>query len=132
RIVKTPNIRVMLNATVCDMAGEERLTSVRVRDETAGETEEIRTHHLFSFVGAEANTRWLGGAVALDRNGFVLTGNDLSTPVSHRRAPHMFETSLPGVFAVGDVRSASIKRVASAVGEGSMAVKVVHDFLAGR
>src|SRR5207249_7032421 len=97
------------------------------------ETHAIR--HVFAMTGAVPNTRWLGGCVALDAQGFIKTGADLSpedlaaarSPLA--RPPHLLETSLPGVFAVGDVRRGSIKRVASAVGEGSIAVAFVHQVL---
>jgi thioredoxin reductase (NADPH) len=92
---------------------------------------------LFVFIGAEANTGWLEGAVELDERGFILTGRELDGSALEGnvwqelgREPYLLETSLPGVFAAGDVRSGSIKRVASAVGEGSMAVRLVHQYLA--
>ena len=91
--------------------------------------------HLFLMTGAEAHTGWLRGCVALDDKGFVKTGADLSAEElraakwPRARRPFLFETSLPGVFAVGDVRSASTKRVAAAVGEGSVCVQLVHRFL---
>jgi len=91
--------------------------------------------HVFFMIGAVPNTRWLGGCVALDSKGFVKTGTDLSQAdlvAAHwplTRAPFVLETSLPGVFAVGDVRSSSMKRVASAVGEGANAVALVHQVL---
>ena len=97
------------------------------------ETRDIR--HVFSMAGAVPNTAWLDGCVALDRQGFIKTGPDLSRddlaaarwPLS--RTPYLLETSLPGVFAVGDVRAGNIKRVAAAVGEGSIAVSFVHQVL---
>jgi thioredoxin reductase (NADPH) len=92
---------------------------------------------LFVFIGAEANTGWLKGIVELDERGFVLTGRELESSVldddtwrERSREPFLLETSLPGVFAAGDVRSGSIKRCASAVGEGAMAVRLVHQYLA--
>ena len=92
---------------------------------------------ILDFIGAEANTGWLEGAVELDEGGFILTGEALDRSALDRnlwrnlsREPYPLETSLPGVFAAGDVRSGSIKRVASAVGEGSMAVRLVHQYLA--
>jgi thioredoxin reductase (NADPH) len=99
--------------------------------------EEVReVGHVFVMTGAIPNTEWLDGCVALDAKGFIKTGPDLSTedlaaarwPLS--RTPHLLETSLPGVFAVGDVRGGNVKRVASAVGEGSIAVSFVHRALA--
>jgi thioredoxin reductase (NADPH) len=85
-----------------------------------GKRQRLEARALFVFIGAQPHTDWLGGAVALDDKGFVATGRDA----------HLLETSLPGVLAAGDVRSGSIKRVASAVGEGSMAVRLVHEHLA--
>jgi thioredoxin reductase (NADPH) len=93
--------------------------------------------HVFSMTGAEPNTAWLAGCVALDEKGFIKTGSDLSagdlsgSRWPPGRVPGLFETSIPGVFAVGDVRSNSVKRVAAAVGEGSVCVQLVHKALAG-
>jgi thioredoxin reductase (NADPH) len=106
---------------------------VRRADPGAGLPDDIA--HVFMMTGAVPNTGWLDGCVALDKNGFIKTGTDLSQedlaagrwPLS--RAPHLLETSLPGVFAVGDARGGNIKRVASAVGEGSIAVSFVHKVL---
>ena len=86
--------------------------------------------NLFLMTGAEPNTDWLGGCVALDERGFVRTGTELGADWHLERPPFLLETSLPGVFAVGDVRSGSVKRVAAAVGEGSMAIQFVHRVLA--
>jgi thioredoxin reductase (NADPH) len=110
-----------------------------VEDNRSGAHRALGTRGLFFFIGAEANTGWLQGAVELDERGFVLTGGALdgSAPEEDAwqglsREPYPLETSLPGVFAAGDVRSGSIKRVAPAVGEGSMAVRLVHQYLADR
>jgi thioredoxin reductase (NADPH) len=108
---------------------------VRWRDHQTGSSETHAIRHVFAMTGAVPNTRWLEGCVALDAQGFIKTGPDLSPedlatarwPLA--RAPHLLETSLPGVFAVGDVRGGNIKRVASAVGEGSIAVAFVHQVL---
>ncbi len=117
--------------------GEDRLDGVVVEDNRSGARRTLGTWALFVFIGAEANTGWLQGAVELDERGFVLTGMMLDLSVLEgeiwqglSREPFLLETSLPGVFAAGDVRSGSIKRVASAVGEGSMAVRLVHQYLA--
>ena len=105
------------------------------RDARTGEVETHTIRHLFTMAGAIPNTRWLDGCVALDQKGFIKTGADLTQEdlegASWRlpRAPYLLETSLPGVFAVGDVRSGNLKRVASAVGEGSIAVSLVHRVL---
>jgi thioredoxin reductase (NADPH) len=98
----------------------------------------VSTEHLFVFIGAAPRTEWLDGVVARDERGFVLTGPDLLVDGARppgwrlRRDPYYLETSLPGVFVAGDVRAESVKRVASAVGEGAMAVTLVHRYLAQR
>ncbi len=86
--------------------------------------------HVFLFLGAEPNTRWLGDCVALDKDGFVLTGADTGDNWTADRPPHDLETSRPGIFSAGDVRSGSVKRVAAAVGEGAAAIQAVHQYLA--
>jgi thioredoxin reductase (NADPH) len=113
------------------------LEGVVVEDNRSGARRTLGLRALFVFIGAEANTGWLEGAVELDERGFVLTGRGLDGLAlekeawqGHSREPYLLETSLPGVFAAGDVRSGSIKRVASAVGEGAMAVRLVHQYLA--
>jgi thioredoxin reductase (NADPH) len=121
------NIDVLLGARVVEGKGEQRLEAVRI--EHAHE-QELQLSALFVMIGAEPRTEWLANAVERDERGFVLTGHDLVAPGSGMRAPRSFETSLPGVFAVGDVRHGSIKRVAEAVGEGSVAVGGVHKYLA--
>jgi thioredoxin reductase (NADPH) len=111
------------------------LNSVHWRNSQTGQTEKHETSHIFVMTGADPNTRWLNGCVALDSKGFIKTGPDLSPenlsaadwPLT--RQPYLLETSLPGVFAVGDVRGGSIKRVASAVGEGSIAISFIHKVL---
>jgi thioredoxin reductase (NADPH) len=112
------------------LEGESGLNRITWRDKktTAAETREIK--HVFSMTGASPNTGWLGECLALDQKQFVKTGTDLGVSWPLPRAPHMLETSRPGVFAVGDIRAGSVKRVASAVGEGSMAVQFVHKVLA--
>jgi thioredoxin reductase (NADPH) len=117
------------------LEGDDHLEHVRWRDKQTGNIETCDIRHLFVMSGAVPNTHWLDGCVALDANGFIKTGPDLSSEdltAAHwplARAPHLLETSLPGVFAVGDVRAGNIKRVASAVGEGSIAVAFVHQVL---
>jgi thioredoxin reductase (NADPH) len=106
------------------------------RDNKTGEVETHNIGHVFSMTGAVPNSHWLQGCVEVDAQGFIKTGSDLSSEelaAAHwplARAPFLLETSLPGVFAVGDVRGGNIKRVASAVGEGSIAVSFVHQVLA--
>src|SRR5437870_2743751 len=113
-----------------------RLEHLTWRDAQANASEKHAIRHLFSMTGASPNTAWLRGCLALDGKNFIKTGGDLlpdelaaaNWPL--RRAPHLFETSRPGVFAVGDVRAGSVKRVASAVCEGSVAVQLIHKVLA--
>ena len=117
------------------LSGDGRLERVRWRQMESGVTDEVGLGHLFSMIGAEPNTEWLNGCVAVDARGFVLTGPDLRQTELEAsawplpRAPKLLETSLPLVFAVGDVRSGNVKRVASAVGEGSICISLVHQVL---
>jgi thioredoxin reductase (NADPH) len=111
------------------------LEEVVVRDLRTGETETVSAHGLFVFIGAQPRTEWLEGSVARDARGFVLSGrqlltDDCSPGWSLERDPFLLETSTPGVFVAGDVRRGSVKRVASAVGEGAMAVQLIHAYLA--
>ncbi|HEX3825986.1 MAG TPA: FAD-dependent oxidoreductase, partial [Sporichthyaceae bacterium] len=124
--------------TVVDQAhGEEHLESLTLRHTPTGTTELVEASHCFVFIGAQPRTDWLDGMVARDRHGFVLTGPDLIVDGRRpagwllERDPWLLESSVPGVFVAGDVRSESVKRVASAVGEGAMAVTLAHRFLAG-
>jgi thioredoxin reductase (NADPH) len=135
-IEATPNIDVRTFAEVAEAHGEESLERLTVRDTRTGDLEPMDAAAMFVFIGARPQTGWLPPAVARDDRGFVLAGPEvLQEDVRPRwalsRPPHLLETSLPGVFVAGDVRSESMKRVASAVGEGSMAVHFVHEYLAG-
>ncbi len=137
RIVDAENVELLANTEIRDLAGEDRLDGVVVEDTRSGARRTLVARALFVFIGAEANTGWLEGAVELDERGFILTGRALDRIALEgkiwqglSREPYLQETSLPGVFAAGDVRSGSVKRVASAVGEGSMAVRLVHQYLA--
>jgi thioredoxin reductase (NADPH) len=112
------------------LEGEAHLERVRWRNVKTGKTETHEIRHLFVMTGAEPNTAWLQGCLSLDPKQFIKTGADLGSDWPLRRVPGLLETSLPGIFAVGDIRSGSSKRVAAAVGEGSMAVQFVHKFLA--
>ena len=108
--------------------------AIVVADNRTGEREELEAKALFVFIGADPHTDWLRGHVAMDEHGFLVAGRDLEDDqlaAYGDERPFFLETSRPGIFAVGDVRSGSIKRVASAVGEGSMAVRLVHQRLAG-
>jgi thioredoxin reductase (NADPH) len=135
RIEDSPAIRIRTRTEIVALEGNGHLERVRCRDGTGAVTShEIR--HVFLMTGAEANTGWLNGRVALDAKGFIKTGPDLAREDlaaarwPHERVPYPLETSTPGVFAVGDVRCGNVKRVASAVGEGSIAVSFVHRLLA--
>jgi thioredoxin reductase (NADPH) len=136
RIEESPAITLRTRTEIEALEGDGRLQRVRWRSADAADREVRDICHVFSMTGADANTRWLGGCLALDAQRFVRTGADLGPeeleaaqwPLTRR--PYQFETSLPRVFAVGDVRSGSMKRVAAAVGEGSAAVQLVHKVLA--
>jgi thioredoxin reductase (NADPH) len=135
RIEENPKIELHFKTEITGLEGETHLESVTWKDKTTGETSVHDIRHLFVMAGASPRTDWLKGCVALDEKGFILTGRDLDnadgTPVwKLPRSPEMLETSLPGVFAVGDARSGSVKRVASAVGEGAIAINLVHHALA--
>ena len=135
RIEETPGIELRTETEIIALEGDDHLERVRWLDRANAVTaRDIR--HVFLMLGAVPNTGWLNGCIAMDKDGFIKTGPDLSRhdletarwPLS--RPPHLLETSLPGVFAVGDVRSGNVKRVASAVGEGSIAISFVHRVLA--
>ena len=129
------NIAVRYRVAVTGGAGRDRLESLTLTDLESGTPETVAAAALFVLIGAEPRTRWLPGAVRLDQWGFVVTGTDLlqdGQPHQEwplRRMPMFLESSLPGVFAVGDVRHGSVKRVAAAVGDGSTAIRLVHDHL---
>jgi thioredoxin reductase (NADPH) len=136
RIEDTPAITLKTCTEIVGLEGTDHLERVRVRDNASGAVTEQDARHVFLMTGAVPNTVWLAGCVTLDSNGFIKTGPDISKeelaaagwPLA--RPPFLLETSLPGVFAVGDVRGGNVKRVASAVGEGSIAVAFVHRVLA--
>ena len=135
RITATDNVDVRVRTEVADGGGDGHLESITLVDRATGATEQVATNWVFIFIGASPRTDWLGDAVARDERGFVVTGNDLlARTASPRwplaRPPYALETSVPGVFAAGDVRLESMKRVASAVGEGAMSVYFVHQYLA--
>ncbi|MGH2618139.1 MAG: FAD-dependent oxidoreductase, partial [Thermomicrobiales bacterium] len=122
RIYATPNIEVLIQTVVRELVGEDELTGVAIAHKHTGEQRTIDVTALFIFIGAEAPTLWLADTVALDEEGFILTGPDVKRAPAWQdaaRDPFLFEASLPGLFAVGDVRSGAIRRAASAVGEGS-------------
>jgi thioredoxin reductase (NADPH) len=135
RIEDSPSITLRTRTEVEALDGGTHLERVTWRNTVTGATETREIHHLFSMTGATPNTAWLGGCLVLDDKNFVKAGPDLRPEelAAHwplRRQPYLFEASWPGVFAVGDVRASSVKRVASAVGEGSVAVQLVHKVLA--
>ena len=135
RIENSPTITLLPQTEIVAVEGKDHLESVYWRNSQTGQTEKHEISHIFVMTGADPNTGWLDGCIALDAKGFIKTGpellsEDLSAagwPLA--RQPYLLETSLPGVFAVGDVRGGSIKRVASAVGEGSIAISFVHKVL---
>jgi thioredoxin reductase (NADPH) len=137
RIEENPRIKVHYSSEITDLDGNDHLDRVSWLDKKTGETMTQGIRHVFVMTGASPKTPWLSNCVALDEKGFVLTGHDLQ-PVTKApiawplsRLPRMLETSLPGVFAVGDARSGNVKRVAAAVGEGSIVVHHVHQVLSG-
>ena len=134
RIEQTNNIEVLCNTTVRRMHGDDHLTTVEIVNSKTGEERTLRTPALFSFIGAVPRTEWLPKDIETDARGFIRTGPVLAQSPAHagRRQPFLLETSRPGVFAAGDVRAGSVKRVASAVGEGAMAVQFVHEYLKER
>jgi thioredoxin reductase (NADPH) len=150
QILKTENIKVWLNSSVVEVKGENRLEAITIHDSIRGEKQTVPAYALFIFIGAQPRTDWLAGTVKRDANGFILTGPDLmvdngqnnnnnnnnSNSNNNRlkgwnldRQPFLLETNIPGIFAAGDVRSGSVKRVASGVGEGSIAIQFVHQYL---
>jgi thioredoxin reductase (NADPH) len=130
RIEASPKITIMTWTEIDALEGASHLDRIYWRNTQTGARGIHEVQHLFVMTGAEPNTEWLQGRVELDAQGFIKTGSDVENGWPLRRAPHMLESSLPGVFAVGDIRAGSVKRVASAVGEGSMAVQFVHKVLA--
>jgi Thioredoxin reductase len=135
RLEESPAIDLQTQTEIVALEGDDHLERVQWRDNRTGKIETHNVKHVFVMTGAIPNTGWLDGCVALDAHGFIKTGADLLPDDLARarwplaRPPHLLETSLPGVFAVGDVRSGNLKRVAAAVGEGSIAVSLVHQVL---
>jgi thioredoxin reductase (NADPH) len=138
RISGNPSIELLYNSELADLEGEGDLEKVTWINKQTGLARSAQIHHLFIMAAASPNSNWLAGSVALDEKGFLLTGGDLpaatdpdrNPPWPLSRPPLMLESSLPGVFAVGDVRAGSVKRVAAAVGEGATSVSLVHRALA--
>jgi thioredoxin reductase (NADPH) len=134
RIEETENITVSPHTTVVGASGDGHLEQLTLRDVCTGSERHVPANGLFVFIGAAPRTEWLRGTVCLDKDGYVLTGSRLSRRRDdspdwpEARQPFLFETSVPGVFAAGDVRHGSVKRLASAVGEGAMVVQFIHEF----
>ena len=131
QLAARPNIGVLLRTEVVAARGDSALEAIDIRSGATGETARLDSGGLFIFIGADAQTSWLPPEIALDRRGYVLTGSDVVAAGAWglRRDPYLLETSVPGIFACGDVRSGPVKRVAAAVGEGSMAIAFVHQYL---
>jgi thioredoxin reductase (NADPH) len=135
QIKQTPNIHVETRTEVLEVHGDEHLEAISIHCGDSNQTEKVSASSLFVFIGAAPNTDWLAGVVERDERGFILTGRDLlrdgkppqGWPLE--RVPFLLETSVPGIFAAGDIRHGSVKRVASGVGEGSIAVQFVHQYL---
>jgi thioredoxin reductase (NADPH) len=135
-IAHTPKIEVQTGARLVEVHGETRLEAISIRCDATGSIDRVPANAVFIFIGAEPSTEWLNGFVERDERGFLLTGQDLLKNGERPRGwqldrdPGLLETSVAGVFAVGDVRHGSVKRVASGVGEGSIAIQFVHQYLA--
>ncbi len=136
QIEDTPNIDIRVNSGVTEAFGEAHLEQLTITNSATGEEETVRAHSLFIFIGAAPRTDWLEGVVERDARGFILSGPELmrngKLPKNwtEDRDPYLLETSVPGIFVAGDVRHGSVKRVASGVGEGSIAVQFIHQYLA--
>jgi thioredoxin reductase (NADPH) len=136
RIAETPNIEVMTYTEVVEVQGEKNLESITLLHNDTGVKETVEAQSLFIFIGAQPETDWLGGIVVRDERGYIITGADLKKRDRKlvgwhlERDPYLLESSVPGIFVAGDVRHQSVKRVASGVGEGSIAIMFVHRYLA--
>jgi thioredoxin reductase (NADPH) len=131
QLATRPNIRTLYRTEVVAAHGETSLEAIDVHDSANGETSRLESGGLFIFIGADAETGWLPPEIALDPRGFVLTGSDMRAAGRWTldRDPYLLETSVPGIFACGDVRFGPVKRVAASVGDGSMAIAFVHQYL---
>jgi thioredoxin reductase (NADPH) len=135
QIQQTKNIQVWTHASVAEVHGDKRLEEISVLCSDTNKIERVPASSMFIFIGALPRTDWIGGLVERDERGFILTGPDLlrggERPKGWTldRDPFLLETNVPGIFAVGDVRHGSVKRVASGVGEGSVAVQFIHQYL---
>ena len=132
RVTTRPNIEILYHTQVPKMMGDERLKSVEILNTKTGEVRTVETAAVFSMIGARPCTEWLPPEILRDEKGFIKTGQAVADAPAWKNAgrrPYPFETSRPGVFAAGDVRSGSVKRCSAAVGEGSMAIENVHQVL---
>jgi thioredoxin reductase (NADPH) len=135
QIKQTENIKVEYNSSVTEVLGDEHLEAISVHCTESNETNVYPANSLFILIGATPHTNWLEGVIERDERGFILSGIDLmrdgKPPKGWNldRSPGLLETNIPGIFAVGDVRKGSVKRVASGVGEGSVAISFVHQYL---
>ena len=131
---RKPNVHIRSGGEIVRCVGEDRLECVTIRNRADGSLEDVDVHAVFIFIGADAMTDWLPKEVVRDERGYVCTGRDVTDLMPDawplERDPYLLETSVPGIFAAGDVRHGSIKRVASGVGEGSIAIAFVHEHLA--
>jgi thioredoxin reductase (NADPH) len=136
QIDETPNIRVRTRTQIVEVHGESRLERITIASSDSAEPETVPATAVFIFIGAQPHTAWLNGVLERDDKGFILTGRDLIRDGKPPKGwpadtePALLEASVPGVFVVGDVRHGSVKRVASSVGEGAIAVQLVHQYLA--
>ena len=132
RIRANDNIEILYHTSITQMEGTERLERIKIENSQTGERRTLETPAVFTFIGAVPHTGWLRGKIAMDSKGFICTGRSVTRSENWKpdRWPYLLETSHPGVFAAGDARLGSVKRVAAAVGEGSMAVTFVHEYLA--
>jgi thioredoxin reductase (NADPH) len=135
QIYSTPNIEVLLNTEVVGVAGDKQLEAIQIKDKVSEDVHTVSTPAMFIFIGAGAHTEFLEGVVERNRTGFIVTGPNLIRDGRRpkgwnlKREPYLLETSVPGIFAAGDVRQGAVRRVASAVGEGAIAVSFVHQYL---
>jgi thioredoxin reductase (NADPH) len=135
QIEATQNITVQLDTTLVQVEGESSLEAITIANTKTGEQQTVSTHFLFIMIGAKPHTDWLAGVIERDAQGFILSGSDLGgdrtcfSGWTLERSPYLLESSVPGIFVAGDVRKGAVKRVASAVGEGSIAIQMVHQYL---
>jgi thioredoxin reductase (NADPH) len=129
QLAARPNIHALFGAEVTAVHGDLSLEAIDVRDSATAATTRLESGGLFIFIGADAQTAWLPPEIAVDHRGYVLTGSDMRGRWTLDRDPYLLETSVPGIFACGDVRFGPVKRVAAAVGEGSMSTAFVHQYL---